>query len=70
MATGGILEKSEKKAFLDDTIPLTATIVTNKMVPKQNYVVSKSCLLVTSVRTAVKWDFRQARVAKPADPVF
>jgi hypothetical protein len=41
MASAGVLERSEKRAFLDDTTPLVAKIVTNRMVPKQNYVVSK-----------------------------
>lgn len=36
----GVLERSEKRAFLDDTTPLIANIVTNRVVPKQNYVVS------------------------------
>lgn len=45
MATAGVLEKSEKRAFLDDTTPLVASIVTNRVVPKQNYVVS--CLLAS-----------------------
>lgn len=39
MATAGVLEKSEKKAFLDDTTPLTAIFITHRVVPKQNYVV-------------------------------
>lgn len=41
MAAVGVLEKSDKRAFFDDTIPLTFRIVTNRLVPKQNYVVSK-----------------------------
>ena len=35
----GVLEKSEKKFFLDDTTPLIARIILNRVVPKQNYVV-------------------------------
>ena len=39
MATAGVLEKSEKRAFLDDTTPLTVNIVTHRVKPKENYVV-------------------------------
>ena len=41
MAGAGFLEKSARKAFFDDTTPLTFSIVTNRLVPKQNYVVRK-----------------------------
>ena len=41
MAAVGVLEKSDKRAFFDDTTPLAVRIVTNRLVPKQNYVVSK-----------------------------
>ena len=33
MATVGVLERREKKAYVDDTIPLTATITTYKVLP-------------------------------------
>lgn len=40
MATaGGVLEKSEKRAYLDDTTPLRATIVNHRVKPKDSYVV-------------------------------
>ena len=39
MAAAGVLERSEKRAFFDDTTPLSVTILTNRLVPKQNYVV-------------------------------
>ena len=34
----GVLEKREKKTYLDDTTPLTVTIVTNRM--RDTHVVS------------------------------
>lgn len=33
MATVGVLERREKKAYVDDTIPLTAIITTYKVLP-------------------------------------
>ncbi len=48
MASAGVLEKNEKRAFLDDTTPLLATFVTNRLVPKQNYVVSVPCWSATA----------------------
>ncbi len=39
MATAGVLEKSEKRAYLDDTTPLTVNIVNHRTKPKDSYVV-------------------------------
>lgn len=39
MAGVGVLERSEKRAYLDDTTPLTVNIITNRVIPKQNFVV-------------------------------
>lgn len=48
MAGVAVLEKNEKRAFFDDTTPLTFSIITNRLVPKQNYVVSNSsCYIAT-----------------------
>ena len=40
MAGVRILEQNDEKAFLDDTTPLSAQIITNKVVHKEKYVVS------------------------------
>lgn len=38
-ASAGVLERSERRAYVDDTTPLTASILTHRVIPKQNYVV-------------------------------
>lgn len=39
-AKTGVLERNEKKAFLDDTTPLSFTMLGNRIKPKESHTVS------------------------------
>lgn len=53
MATAGVLEKNEKRAYLDDTTPLHVSIVNHRVKPKENYVVSTQLMICVVAEVCV-----------------